>query len=176
MSKIREKKEQVVDQLSEILSKCKVGVLTDYRGLSAAEMTRLRHKLREAGIEYRVVKNTLARFAAEKAGRNELGGLFDGPVAIAFGYGEVTEPAKALADYIKSSKSTLKITGGFLEVGLLTPDDVTKLAKLPSKEILLSQVLGGLQSPMVNLVGCLAAPVRGVMGVLQARIKQLEGE
>ena len=175
MSKMREKKEQIVDQLSELLSKCKIGVLTDYRGLSAAEMTKLRHKLREADIEYRVVKNTLARLAAEKAGRNGLGGLFDGPVAIAFGYGEITEPAKALADYIQSSKSTLSIKGGVLDVGLLTPGDVTILAKLPSKEILLAQVLGGIQSPMVNLVGCLAAPVRGVMGVLQARIKQLEG-
>ena len=175
MSKIREKKEQIVDRLSEILSECNIGILTDYRGLSAAEMTALRRKLTEAGIGYKVVKNTLARFAAEKAGRNELGALFEGPVAIAFGYGEITEPAKALADYIQSTKSALSIKGGFLDIGLLTPGDVAILAKLPSKEILLAQVLGGIQSPMVILVSTLVAPIRGVMGVLQARIEQLEG-
>ena len=143
----REKKVQIVDQLHEMLSKCSVGVLTDYRGLSAAAMTDLRRKLREAGIEYRVVKNTLARFAAERSGRDELVDLFEGPVAIAFGYGEITEPAKVLADYIQASK-----------------------------EILLAQVLGGIQSPIVYLVGALISPIRGIMGVLQARITQLEGE
>ena len=172
----REKKTQIVDQLQEVFSKCKIGVLTDYRGLTAAEMTDLRHKLREAGIEYKVVKNTLARFAAERAGRNDLVGLFEGPVAIAFGYGEIPEPAKALADYISTAKSSLSIKGGFLDVGILTSDDVTTLSTLPSKEMLLAQVLAGMQSPIVSLVGSLISPIRGVMGVLQARIKQLEGE
>ena len=172
----REKKTQIVDQLQEVFSKCKIGVLTDYRGLTAAEMTDLRHKLREAGIEYKVVKNTLARFAAERAGRNDLVGLFEGPVAIAFGYGEIPEPAKALAGYISTAKSSLSIKGGFLDVGILTSDDVTTLSTLPSKEMLLAQVLAGMQSPIVSLVGSLISPIRGVMGVLQARIKQLEGE
>ena len=172
----REKKAQIVDQLHEMLSKCSAGVLTDYRGLSAAEMTGLRRKLREAGIEYRVVKNTLARFAAERSGRDELIGLFEGPVAIAFGYGEITEPARVLTDYIQALKSTLSIKGGFLDTGVLTSGDVTTLAKLPSKEILLAQVLGGIQSPIVYLVGALMSPIRGIMGVLQARITQLEGE
>ena len=172
----REKKAQIVDQLQEVFSRCKIGVLTDYRGLSAAEMTVLRRKLREAGIEYKVVKNTLARFAAERAGRNDLIGLFDGPVAIAFGYGEITEPARALHEYIRSAKSSLSVKGGFLDAGILTSDDVTTLSTLPPKEMLLAQVLAGMQSPIVSLVGTLINPIRGVMGVLQARITQLEGE
>ena len=172
----REKKAQIMDNLQEILSTCSVAIFADYRGLSTPEMTKLRRSLRELGIEYKVFKNTLARFAAERAGRNDLVGLFEGPVAIAFGYGEIPEPAKALADYISTAKSSLSIKGGFLDVGILTSDDVTTLSTLPSKEMLLAQVFAGMQSPIVSLVGSLINPIRGVMGVLQARITQLEGE
>jgi len=170
----REKKAQIIDELQEIFSTCNVGILTDYRGLTAAEINGLRRKLNESGIEYRVVKNTLARFAAEKSGRGDLAGSFDGPVAIAYGYGDISEPAKALADYIRTSKSVLGIKGGFLSTRLLTADNVNTLAILPPREILLSQLLAGMQSPIVSLVSLLATPVRGMMGVLQSRIKQLE--
>ncbi|MFC1982383.1 50S ribosomal protein L10 [Chloroflexota bacterium] len=172
----REKKTQIIEELQEVFSKCNIGIFTDYRGLTTAEMTDLRRKLEESDTEYRVVKNTLARFAAERAGRNELGSLFEGPVAIAFGYGDLTEPAKVLADFIRTSRSTLSIKGGFLTSRLLTSGDVETLAKLPPAEILLAQVLGAMQSPVVSLVNLLVTPIRGVMGVLQARIKQLEGE
>ena len=172
----REKKTQIIDGLQEFFSKCSIGVLTDYRGLSAAEMTDLRRTLRKSEVEYRVVKNTLARFAAERAGKDELAALFEGPVAIAFGYGDVTEPAKVLADYIRVSKASLSIKGGLLGDRVLTSGDVDTLATLPSREILIARVLAGMQSPVVNLISCLAAPMRGVIGVLQARIKQLEGE
>ena len=172
----REKKAQIIDGLQEVFSKCNIGILTDYRGLSAAEINGLRRKLRESGIDYKVVKNTLAQFAAERAGRGELVSLFEGPVALAFGYNEITEPAKALADYIRTSKSSLSIKGGFLGDRLLTSEDVETLSTLPFREILLSQVLAGMQSPIVNLVSLLVTPIRGIMGVLQARITQLEGE
>jgi large subunit ribosomal protein L10 len=102
--------------------------------------------------------------------------MFEGPVAIAFGYGGITESAKVLADYIRASKASLSIKGGFLADRVLTSDDVETLATLPSREILLARVLAGMQSPIVALVGSLVAPMRGVIGVLQARIKQLEGE
>lgn len=170
----REKKVEIISQLKEAVASCNVGVLTDYRGLSASEMTDLRRKLREAGVEYRVVKNTLARFAVKKAGKAYLAGSFEGPVAIAFGYDSVTEPARVLIDYIKSTKSVLSIKGGFLDERFLTPADITTLSKLPSRDILLSQVLAGMQSPIVSLLNCLNSPLRGFMAVLQARIKQLE--
>lgn len=172
----KEKKAQIIDGLQKFFSECSIGVLTDYRGLSTAEITDLRRTLRKSDVEYRVVKNTLARFAAERTGKNELAALFEGPVAIAFGYGVVTEPAKVLADYIRVAKVSLSIKGGFTSDRVLTPDDVATLATLPSREVLIARVLAGMQSPIVNLISCLAAPMRGVIGVLQARIKQLEGE
>ena len=170
-----EKKAQIIDRLQEILSKCSTGILTDYRGLSTTEINDLRRKLRASGIDYKVVKNTLAQFAAKRAGMNELAGSFEGPVAIAFGYGEITEPARVLADHIRTSKSTLSIKGGFLGDRLLTPGDVETLSTLPAREVLISQVMAGIQSPIVALVSVLAAPISGVVGVLQARIQQLEG-
>ena len=172
----REKKTQSIDSLQEIFSKCSIGILTDYRGLSTAEMSELRRKLRESGVGYRVVKNTLAEFAAKRAGMDELADSFAGPVAVAFGYGEISDPARVLADYIRTSKSTLSIKGGFLGDRLLASGDVETLSTLPSREVLISQVMAGIQSPIVALAGILVAPIRGVMGVLQARIQQLEGE
>jgi large subunit ribosomal protein L10 len=170
----REEKAQLIDSLQEIFSKCSVGVLTDYRGLTAAKMTELRRKFREASVEYRVVKNTLARFAAERAGKDELVGLFEGPVAIAFGYGDITEPAKALAAYIEEAKVEMTVKGGFLPDRMLSAEEVETLSKLPSRDILLARVVGGIKSPLTALVGRLSAPMTGLVGVLQARIKQLE--
>ena len=172
----REKKAQIIDSLREVISQCSVGVLTDYRGLTAAEMTKLRRQLREAGVEYRVVKNTLARFAAERAGKDELAGFFEGPVAIAFGYGDITEPPKALAAYIEESKVEMTVKGGFLPDRMLSPEEVETLSKLPSREILLSRVVGGIKSPLSALVSRLSAPMTGLVVVLQSRIKQLEEE
>ena len=172
----REKKVQSIDNLKDIVAKCDVAILTDYRGLSAAEMTILRRRLRELGIDYKVVKNTLARFAVERAGRGELVSLFEGPVAIAFGYGNIVEPARTLDDYIRTSKTVLSIKGGFLADRILTSEEVVTLSKLPSREILIGKVLGGMQAPIVSLLTCLNAPMRGFIGVLQARIQQLEAK
>ncbi len=172
----REKKAQTIDRLQDAFSKCSIGILTDYRGLSTPEITVLRRKLRESSIEYKVVKNTLVRFAGERAGKGDLVSLFEGPIAIAFGYGDITEPAKVLTDYIRISKASLDIKGGFLGDRLLTSEDVATLSTLPSREILLAKVLGGMQGPIITLVGCLTTPIKGIIGVLQARIKQLEGE
>ncbi len=172
----REKKAQIIDRLQEAFSKCSISILTDYRGLATHEMTNLRRKLQESGSEYKVVKNTLARFAAERAGRDDLVSCFEGPIAIAFGYGNITAPAKVLADFIRDVKENISIKGGFLGDRLLTVNDVMTLSTLPSRDILLAMVVGQLQSPISALLGCLTTPIRGVIGVLQARIKQMEGE
>jgi large subunit ribosomal protein L10 len=170
-----EKKKQIVEGLQDAFSRCSVGILTDYRGLTTAELSDLRRKLREAGVEYRVVKNSLAQFASRETGKEDLAGSFVGPVAVALGYGEIPAAAKALTEYIKATKSILTIKGGFLEDRVLAPADVESLARLPSREVLLAQVLAGMQSPIYGLVNVLAGPVRGMMNVLQARIQQLEG-
>jgi len=175
MSK-REEKTKIIEDLKEIFTGCSVGILTDYRGLSNAEITGLRRQLEKSGIKYRVVKNTMARFAAERAGMNELAGSFEGPVAIAFSYGEITEPARALLNYIRSEKSILSIKGGFLAERVLTVSDVETLSTLPSREVLIAKVMGGMQSPITALLICLTAPIRGIIGGLQARIQQLEAE
>jgi len=172
----REEKAQIIEGLQEIISKCSIGILTDYRGLSATEMTILRSKLRELGVEYRVVKNTLARFAAERAGKDDLVSLFEGPVAIAFSYGDVAEPARVLADYIRTSKASLSIKGGFFSDRLLTSGEVTTLSTLPPREELIAKLVGEMQAPIYALLICLNTPIRRVLGVLQARIQQLEGE
>ncbi len=171
----REKKTQIIDRLQEAFSKCSISILTDYRGLATAEMTDLRRRLQESGSEYRVVKNTLARFAAARAGNDDLVSSFEGPIAIAFGHGDITKPAKVLADYIRDSKASLSIKGGFFAGRLLTSEEVMTLSTLPSKEILLARVLGQMKSPVSALLGCLTNPIRGFIGLLQNRINQLEG-
>lgn len=170
----REKKARIIESLQEAFSKSRIGILTDYRGLSAQEIFALRRGLRESGIEYKVVKNTLARFAAERAGKEQLISSFEGPIAIAFGYGDIIVPAKALTNYIDTSKASLSIKGGFLGDRLLTAEDVKTLATLPSREVLLGKVLCGMQIPIYTLVSCLTTPIRGIIGVLQARIQQME--
>ena len=171
----KEKKAQIIDSLQQLFSRCSIGILTDYRGQSANEMAELRRRLRELGIEYKVVKNTLAQFAARRAGWEELASFFEGPVAIAFGYGDITEATRALADYIQTSKAGIRIKGGFLPNRLLSPEDVATLSTLPAREVLLAKVLAGMQSPISALVSYLTTPIRGIIGVIQARIQQLEG-
>jgi large subunit ribosomal protein L10 len=171
----KEKKAQIIDDLQQEFSDCSIGILTDYRGLSMSQMTALRRKLQESGGAYRVVKNTLARFAAERSGRPELAGAFEGPVAVALGRGEVTETARVVADYIRTSDADLAIKAGFMADRILTAQEVNSIATLPSREVLLAKVVGGMQAPIWGLVNCLASPLRGLTGVLQARIEQLEG-
>ena len=170
----REKKTQIIDRLEEAFAKSSIAILTDYRGLTTAEMTDLRRKLQASGSEYKVIKNTLARLAAARAGKDDLVGALDGPLAIAFGYDNITVPARVLVNYIREAKSSLSIKGGIFGDRLLTKEEVMTLSTLPSREVLLARVLGQLQSPVSALLGCLTSPLRGFVGVLQARINQLE--
>ena len=170
----REEKAKVIQDLEEVFEKCSIGILTDYRGLSVHEMTALRRRLQDAGVEYRVVKNTLARFAAERLGRADLAATFEGPVALALGYGDLVEPARVLTGYIDAEKSVMTIKGGFIGDRLLSSEDVSDLSRLPSREVLVAKVLGAMQGPIAGLVNCLNAPIAGMARVLQARINQLE--
>jgi len=171
----REKKTETVERLGEILSRITMAVATDYRGLTAAEMTELRRKLGEQGVEYRVVKNTLARFAAERAGREGLKDLLQGPTALALGYGDISIPARAVTDYVRASKSTLRVKGGLLEHRVLTAQEVAILSTLPPRETLIAQLMAGMQAPVSALLYVLTANIRELAGLLQARIHQLEG-
>jgi large subunit ribosomal protein L10 len=172
----REEKRKEINTLNALFADSTSVVFTDYRGLSNAEITAFRRKLRESSISLRVVKNTLARIAVSEAGMEYLVESFNGPVAIAYGSGELNEPARAILDYIKKSKLEIGITGGYADGKKLTKEEVAILSKLPSREILLSQILAGMQSPIYKLVATLNAPLQGFACVLQARMKQLEGE
>ena len=171
----KEKKAQIIDALQSEFSNCNIGIMTDYRGLSNAEITELRRKVQASDGTYKVVKNTLARFAAERAERPELAVSFKGPVAIAFGYGDIIQIARAIADHVRTSGTTVSIKAGFLPERVLTAEEVNSLARLPSREVLVARVVGGMKSPIWRLVGVLTGPLRGLSGVLQARIEQLEG-
>lgn len=171
-----EKKKKIVEELQGVFSKANIGVLTDYRGLKTSELNELRRKLRENKIDYKVVKNSLAEIAAKNAGLSHLAGAFKEPMAVAIGYGDASQTMKVIADYLRTSKLNLNIKAGFLPDRILDAKELDTLAKLPSREVLLARVLGGMQSPICGLVNVLAGPMRGLAQVLQGRIQQLEAK
>ena len=172
---IKEEKEKVINELAASLSKSTIVIATDFRGLPANEMVKLRRQLDSIGAEYRVAKNTLAKFAAEKAGKKQLEPLLLGPLAIVFGFDDVVKPAKALKEHIRVTGSMLKIKGGILGDRLLSAAEVDALASMPSKDILIAQLMGQLKAPIQSLHNVLSAPIRGLVNVLHARGRQLEG-
>jgi large subunit ribosomal protein L10 len=169
-----EKKIEKVNKIQDSLSRCTVAIATNYIGLNANDMTEFRQRLREQNIEYRVVKNTLATIAADRVGRENFKRLLQGPAGIAFGYGDPTLPAKVLVEYIRSTKSVMRITGGLVGNRFLNAEEVNTLATLPSKEVLLARLTGQMRLPINQLVFVLSANLRGLLAVLQGRLKQLE--
>ena len=171
----RNEKDNIVSDIAERLSRCTVAIATDYRGLTAKEMVQLRRSLREAGIEYRVSKNTLARFASDKAQKEQLKQLLTGPVAFAFGYDDIIQPAKVLSDYIRSTSSVLKIKGGMVGDRIVSAEEIVTLASTPPREVLVAQFIGQLWNPVQGIHNVLNAPVQQILNLLQSRIQQLEG-
>jgi large subunit ribosomal protein L10 len=170
---LREKKAQIIDQLTESLSRSTVVIATNYQGLSAKQMAELRHVLADAAVDYHVVKNTLVYFAAQRADKEQAMSIIEGPTALAFGYDDVVKPAKVLNQYSKSAGLALQIRGGLLGERVLDADDVITLASLPAREVLIAQLIAGLQSPIGSLHNILNYPLQGLSNVLQARIQKL---
>ncbi|MGI6065773.1 MAG: 50S ribosomal protein L10 [Bacillota bacterium] len=152
------KKEQAVNELKQNMDQSNFTVLTDYRGLDVSEVTELRAKLREAGVTYKVAKNTLIKLAAHELGVMEFDKYLEGPTAIAFSADPVVA-AKILTEFAKSHKD-LEIKTGLLDKKQVSVDGIKDLAKLPPKEVLLGQVLGAMQSPLYGLAGSLAGLMR----------------
>jgi len=171
-----DKKRQQVQELQQKIANCRIAIATDYRGLPVNEITDLRRRLREKGIEYRVVKNRLMLIAADLAGKAEFRQLLEGPTGIVFGYGDPLEPAKALDEYIKETRSALGVRAAVMDGRLLTGSDVRALAMVPSMEALMGQLLAQIQSPLVRLVGVLSTPARSLATVLQRRVDQLQAK
>ena len=170
----KEQKAEQVDLLTEKLKKAKVALLTDYRGLTVPQLQDLRGRLRTGDVEYRVVKNTLARRAAEAAGVPGLQPELEGPVAIAFGYDDLSVPSKLINDWLRATRLKLDVKGGLVEGRVFTPDQVKQLADLPSRESLIAQLMGTLQSPVGQLVGIMQTPLQQLLGVLEAYKTKLE--
>ncbi|WP_067842520.1 50S ribosomal protein L10 [Amphibacillus sediminis] len=149
MSKVMETKKQVVSEISTKLRDSQSTLLVDYRGLDVAEVTELRKQLREAGVEFKVYKNTLARLAANEADLSELNDILVGPTAIAFSNEDVVAPAKVLNNFAKEHEA-LEIKGGVIEGKVATLEQIKELADLPNYEGLLSMLLSVLQAPVRN--------------------------
>ena len=169
-----EKKVQEVAEIVELLQTANLAVLTEYRGLTVADLQRLRGELRPHDSEFRVMKNTLAGLAADQVGLGEIRQLLEGPTAMVIAKAEPVAPAKVVNDFVRTSK-ILKVKGAILEGQMIPAADIERLATLPPREVLLGQVMAGIQSPIAGLVGVLSGTIRSLAYVLQARAEQLGG-
>ena len=167
-----------IDRVSELrgkLEKCSIAVTATYSNIGVNEMTDLRRRTRDAGVEFVVIKNTLMHRAADAANKPQIKEIVNGPTAIAFGYDEPIDVAKTLSEYIRSTRSPLAFQGAVIGDGPPLPAaDVERLAALPPKPELVSTLLGQLQAPLYQLLGILNGPLQNFGGILQARIRQIE--
>lgn len=171
----RAQKEALVEDLAGKLQRAQGVILTDFRGLNVAATTELRRRLRAQGVEYRVIKNTLIRRAAEKAGIEGLDPLLEGPTALAFGFDDPVVAAKELSRFAREYNQ-LQIKGGLLDGRIIGVKEVQQLADLPSREELLAKVMGGMQAPLYGLAGVLAATLRSFVYAVDALRRQREAQ
>jgi large subunit ribosomal protein L10 len=171
----RSEKEKVVADLVERLRSTETLIVADYRGLSVTDINKLRGELLEHGAKFTVVKNTLTRRAAEEAGAEALLALVDGPTAIAFleSDGDPVAVARALNAAARETR-VLEIRGGILDGEQIGEADVKSLATLPPADVLRAQLVSAVSGPLMTVVGLFTAPLRDVVNVIDARIKQLE--
>jgi large subunit ribosomal protein L10 len=172
---LRQDKERIVKELADRLKTSQNLLVADYRGLTMPEIDELRTKLLESGARFSVVKNTLTRLAAEEAGVKELLDLIDGPTAIAFidAEGDPAAAAKILNDTARAH-DVLVIRGGLLEGDTVSDVEVKRLATLPPADVVRAQFAGAVAGPLTTVVGVFTAPLRDLVNVLDARIKQLQ--
>ena len=163
-----EAKVELVSELRALVGQTKAAILTDYRGLSVAEMTELRKKLRDVDAEYRVVKNTLFKLAAgDTMPIAEMGEFLTGPTAIGFAKADPVAVAKILLDYARDHKA-MSVKAGVMDGRILSAAQVESLSKVPPREVLLSQMIGSLQSPISGFVGTLSGIISNFVFTLQA--------
>jgi large subunit ribosomal protein L10 len=166
-----EAKRATVAELREELSRNPTLIVSEYRGLSVSELAEVRRALRKHNVSYRVVKNRLMRIAANDAGLEALSPMLTGPSAIAFGSGDESAVAKAVLDATKPYK-VIKLKGAVLGTRAIDANGLTRLAALPSRDVLLAQLAGAFAAPMANVAGLLAAPLRDIAGGLAGLIEQ----
>jgi large subunit ribosomal protein L10 len=169
MAVIRPEKQAQVAKIKEYLAMAKGVVLADYRGITVAQDTDLRRKAREAGVHYRVVKNTLTRIAAKEAGIVGLGQYLEGLTVMAWSETDAVAPAKLVSDFIKDNKlKSYEIKAGIIDGRTIDANGVKQLAGLPPREVLVAKLLGSMQAPIVGLVNVLQGNVRNLVYTLNA--------
>ena len=164
-------KRATVAKLTTILAASPSSIVADYRGLKVSEIGAVRRALREKGIRYHIVKNRLAKIAADQAGVSELSPLLEGPSAIAVGIDDEAQLAKAFLDAVRPYKVVV-VRGGVIRGHRIDARDVTRLAELPSREVLLAQLAGAIASPLTTLGNLLVAPIRNLGGGLAQLAEQ----
>ena len=165
--KILKQKQEYVAQLVEKLNGSVAGVVVNYKGITVADDTALRRKLREAGVEYAVIKNSMLRRAADTAGLEGLDGVLKESTALATSASDHVAAAKILCEFAEKNKA-FEVKGGFVEGKTISTAEVQELAKMPPKEVLVAKVLGGLNAPISGFVGVLNANLRGLVVALNA--------
>jgi large subunit ribosomal protein L10 len=172
------KKEAVVAEIKEQLSSAKGAVFTSYKGLTVAQDTKLRREMREAGITYKVIKNTMTRIAAKELGLEGISEHLEGTTAIAFSTEDAVAPAKVICAFMKKNKleekGILTIKVGLVEGKVISDKEVKALASLPSREELIAKLMGSMNAPITNTVGVLQGVIRNAVYVLDAIRAQKE--
>lgn len=156
MNKNRQLKEAKVAEIKGKLEKAQAVVLSDYQGLSVEQDTELRKALREAGVEYKVYKNSLVTLAAKELGLDGIAEYLEGPVSIAFGYEDATAPARVLNNFAKANKK-LELKAGIVDGTIYNGENIKMLAEIPSKEVLIAKLLGSIKSPVSKFARLLGA-------------------
>ena len=158
-----------VEELNGIFLKAKSAVLANYQGIEAPELTQLRSHMRSRAIDFRVIKNTLARQAAKNTPFELLDEEFSGPVSLVVSFDDAVAPARALAEFSKlGAAKNPKVICGVVEGKMVSPEQVKAMADLPSKEVLISQLLATMNGPTTNFVGALSGVLRKLVGTLEA--------
>ena len=156
-----------VEEIKDKIEKSQSVVLVNYRGLNVEQITELRSRYRDAGVDYKVYKNTMMRFAFKDSGLEDFNEYLKGPSAIAFGYDDPVNAAKITSEFIKDNEQ-LEIKAGIVDGKIIDIDGVNSLAKLPTKEVLIAQVLGGFNSPIQGFTNVLQGTIRSLATVLNA--------
>ncbi|NLM43084.1 MAG: 50S ribosomal protein L10 [Clostridiales bacterium] len=152
MSRNLENKKLIVNEVKEKLQKANSLLLVDYKGINVAEVTELRRRFREEGVEYKVYKNTLFKRAAQELGIEKLDEFLEGTVGYVFGYDDVVAPARVINQFLKENpKAPLAVKAGYIEEKLMDAQAVKALGDLPSREVLIAMLLGALQGSLRNL-------------------------
>jgi large subunit ribosomal protein L10 len=170
----RTEKEQTISDLQKQIDRYKAAVLTSFRGLNVEQISLIRKRLRDEKVSFHVVKNTLMKRASKGTDLEKISSYFQGPTAMAISHGNPVSLIKIILDFIKT-QPRLEIKVGLIEGEVIAPAEMKNVASLPSREVLFSQILGGIEMPAAQIGGTIHSLFQQILGVLEARADQLEG-